>query len=45
MPEKWNWPLASPVRLIVRDADGASLELVPYGCAKLRVSMFPDEKR
>ena len=42
MPEKWNWPLASPVRLTVRDADGAPLELVPYGCAKLRVSMFPD---
>jgi hypothetical protein len=42
MPEKWNWPLASPVRLTVRDADGAPLELVPYGCAKLRVAMFPD---
>ena len=45
MPQKWNWPLASPVRLTVRDAEGAPLELVPYGCAKLRVSMFPDDKR
>lgn len=43
MPEKWDWPLASPVRLTVRDADGAPLELVPYGCTKLRISMFPDE--
>ena len=43
MPKKWNWPLASPVRLTVRDADGTPLELIPYGCAKLRVSMFPDE--
>ena len=42
MPEKWDWPFASPVRLTVRDAAGAPLELVPYGCAKLRVSMFPD---
>ena len=24
-------------------ADGSPLELVPYGCAKLRVSMFPDD--
>ena len=34
--------ICSPVRLTVRDAAGAPLELVPYGCAKLRVSMFPD---
>ena len=43
MPQKWDWPLASPVRLSIRDANGAPLELVPYGCAKLRVSMFPDD--
>ena len=43
MPEKWDWPSASPVRLTIRDAAGAPLELIPYGCAKLRVSMFPDE--
>ena len=43
MPQTWNWPLASPVRLTIRDANGAPLELVPYGCAKLRVSMFPDD--
>ena len=41
MPEKWNWPRESPVRLTVQAADGAPLELVPYGCAKLRLSMFP----
>ena len=43
MPSFWNWPLASPLRLRVRSSDGSPLELVPYGCAKLRVSMFPDE--
>ena len=43
MPQTWNWPLASPVRLTIRDSNGAPLELVPYGCAKLRVSMFPDD--
>ncbi len=43
MPQTWNWPLASPVQLTIRDSNGAPLELVPYGCAKLRVSMFPDD--
>jgi hypothetical protein len=42
MPSFWDWPLASPVRLTIQDADGNPLELIPYGCAKLRVSMFPD---
>jgi hypothetical protein len=43
MPRHWGWPLASPLRLRARAADGSPLELVPYGCAKLRISMFPDE--
>ena len=43
MPAKWDWPLASPLRLKVAATDGLPLELVPYGCAKLRVSMFPDD--
>ena len=43
LPEKWDWPLAAPLRLKVKDSSGEPLELVPYGCAKLRVSMFPDE--
>jgi hypothetical protein len=41
MPAKWDWPLASPLRIETKAADGSSLELVPYGCAKLRISMFP----
>ncbi len=43
MPSFWNWPLASPLRIRVKAADGSPLDLVPYGCAKLRISMFPDE--
>ncbi len=43
MPAKWDWPLAAPLRLQVKSADGDALELVPYGCAKLRVAMFPDD--
>jgi len=43
MPAKWDWPLVAPLRLNVKSVDGESLELVPYGCAKLRISMFPDD--
>ena len=42
MPAKWDWPLAAPLRLKAKAADGSALELVPYGCTKLRISMFPD---
>ena len=40
MPAKWDWPLDAPVKLRLADAGGAPLELVPYGCTKLRVSAF-----
>jgi hypothetical protein len=43
IPERWDWPREAPVRLKVKAADGSPLVLVPYGCAKLRVSMFPEE--
>ena len=43
MPSFWNWPLASPLRIRVKAADGSPLDLVPYGCARLRISMFQDE--
>ena len=39
-PETWDWPEASPLRLRLPDATGASLTLVPYGCTKLRISAF-----
>jgi hypothetical protein len=42
MPAKWDWPLAAPMKLKTKSSDGSPLELVPYGCAKLRISMFPD---
>jgi hypothetical protein len=62
MPSKWDWPLASPLKLAVNAvrcewkpepkkplplqpiAQGKPAEkitLVPYGCTKFRVSMFP----
>ena len=44
MPAKWNWPLAAPVKLKTKASDGSPLELVPYGCARLRISMFPDAR-
>jgi hypothetical protein len=66
MPAKWDWPLASPLRVHVRAAafdwnplpkqplpsaavspSGApeKITLVPYGCTKFRVSMFPVTER
>ena len=45
MPAKWDWPLAAPVRLKAKASDGTTLELIPYGCAKLRISMFPPAMR
>lgn len=41
MPKVWDWPLDAPVKLRLKDAAGRPLELVPYGCTKLRVSAFP----
>ena len=43
MPAVWDWPLDAPVKVIAKDTAGRPLELVPYGCTKLRVSMFPVE--
>jgi hypothetical protein len=68
MPARWDWPLASPLRLRVAvnsidwkptpkqplpaepfAAQGPpgqmTLDLIPYGCTKLRVSMFPVTQR
>ena len=42
LPAFWDWPFAAPVKLTVTDAAGQPLTLIPYGCAKLRISMFPD---
>ena len=42
MPAKWDWPLDAPFKLKTKAADGSPLELVPYGCARLRISMFPN---
>ncbi|MGA7698541.1 MAG: beta-L-arabinofuranosidase domain-containing protein [Thermoguttaceae bacterium] len=65
MPDKWNWPLKSPLKLRARAMsidwkptlekslppkpfDGGKspqwITLVPYGCTKFRVSMFPVTK-
>lgn len=39
LPRPWGWSVAdAPVRMKLADADGNLLELVPYGCAKLRFS-------
>lgn len=53
MPARWDWPVAAPLRLkvaaqqvaalpgLVADDTSAEVTLVPYGCAKFRVAMFP----
>jgi hypothetical protein len=62
MPELWDWPLESPLKLRVqavsidwkptlekplpaeaftKDGPSEPITLVPYGCTKFRVSMFP----
>ncbi len=63
MPARWDWPLASPLKLKVRACEvdwnpdpkdprlpavpmsgqtaAESITLVPYGCTKFRISMFP----
>lgn len=67
MPEKWNWPLASPLKLkahavicdwkpafdnprlpsgaITKPGTEETVTLIPYGCTKFRVSMFPVTER
>jgi hypothetical protein len=66
MPAKWDWPLASPLRLranavlcdwtpssecflpgrpIPKREPPERITLIPYGCTKFRVSMFPVTER
>jgi hypothetical protein len=66
IPVRWDWPLASPLKVQVRAAafdwgptpkqplpsaavvpSGApeKIALIPYGCTKFRVSMFPVTER
>ena len=44
MPSTWNWQLDAPLKLRIAASDATSLELVPYGCARLRVALFPVEE-
>ena len=39
MPAHWDWPFDSPVKLGVETEQG-HLDLIPFGCTKLRISMF-----
>ena len=63
MPDKWNWPLAAPLKLrtkatpiawnpepaapclpaapFAKVAAPEPITLVPYGCTKFRIAMFP----
>ena len=41
MPSRWDWPVDAPVKVRMNDASGKLLELIPYGSAKFRISMFP----
>lgn len=65
MPTRWDWPLASPLRLRVPavpcdwrpgdyeplpldpvpDGPRETLTLVPYGCTRFRIAMFPVTER
>ena len=66
MPAKWDWPLASPLKLranavaidwnpapkrpsagrpIAKREPPERITLIPYGCTKFRVSMFPVTER
>ena len=67
MPAKWDWPLASPLKLrangvaidwnptakaprlpstpIATPKGPETITLIPYGCTKFRVSMFPITER
>jgi DUF1680 family protein len=67
MPAKWDWPLASPLKLrangvaidwnpapkaprlpsapVARREPSERITLVPFGCTKFRVSMFPMTER
>ena len=43
MPAKWKWPFDAPVRIKgVTAADGSQVDLIPYGCTRLRMTMFPE---
>ena len=67
MPAKWDWPLASPLKLranavaidwnpapkaprlpsepIAKREPAERITLIPYGCTKFRISMFPVTER
>lgn len=66
MPAKWDWPLASPLKLhahavsfdwqpsmdqplplepVSNSEKTDKITLIPYGCTKFRVSMFPVTER
>ena len=37
----WNWNArTSPIHVVLPDVNGKDVELVPYGCAKMRISLF-----
>lgn len=44
LPSSWDWRVDSPLKMVCRDSAGRNLELVPYGCTKVRVSLFPVAK-
>lgn len=43
MPARWDWPFDAPVKVEdVATADGTRITLIPYGCTRLRMTMFPE---